>query len=119
MSAEALRHHIPPERWMFLRYEDFAAEPRTTVSRILSFLDEAEAPPFVDDTTVVLGENHTVAGNPNRFRTGAVKVRLDDEWRRRLPRVEQAVVRALAWPLLRRYGYPLVGAGSPSGSRGH
>jgi hypothetical protein len=105
LGAEALRRHIPPEKWMFLRYEDFAAEPRAAVARILDFLGEEVPPPFVDERTVVLGQNHTVAGNPNRFRTGPVTISLDDEWRRRMPRRRRLAVRALTWPLLLRYRF--------------
>src|SRR4051794_15909185 len=105
LSAELLRRHVPAERWMFLRYEDFAASPRKTVTSILAFLGESVEAPFEDDTTVVLGVNHTVAGNPNRFRTGPVTIALDDEWRTRLPRARRLAVRGLTWPLLVRYGY--------------
>jgi hypothetical protein len=108
LGAAALRRHVPPERWMFLRYEDFATQPRAALTRILAFIDEDGALPFVEDDTVVLGVNHTVAGNPNRFRAGRVRVSLDSEWRRRMPRHRQLLVRVLTWPLLLRFGYPLV-----------
>jgi hypothetical protein len=108
-SAEALRRYVRPERWLFLRYEDFAAEPRAAVAGILAFLGEKPAPPFVDEDTVVLGLNHTVAGNPNRFRVGPVRIALDDEWGRRMPRHQQLAVRALTLPFLLRYHYPLNG----------
>ena len=101
LGAAALRPHLPADRWMFLRYEDFAAQPRATIDRILTFLGEDAASPFVDDDTVVLDVNHTVAGNPNRFRTGPVTIRLDDEWSRRMPRSRQLLVQALTWPLRR------------------
>lgn len=107
LGAAALRRRVPPERWMFLRYEDFAAEPRDTVTRILAFLGEDVAAPFVDADTVELHVNHTVAGNPNRFRVGEVTISLDSEWSRRMPRARQLAVRALTWPFLLRYGYPL------------
>jgi hypothetical protein len=101
---------------MFLRYEDFATEPRAAVSRILAFLGEEAAPPFVDENTVVLGVNHTVAGNPNRFRTGPVTVALDGEWTRRMPRSRRVAVRALTWPLLLRYRYLPAGRAVPQTS---
>lgn len=109
-GAEALRRYVPPERWMFLRYEDFAAQPEAAVSRILAFLDEDTTTPFVDADTVVLQVNHTVAGNPNRFRTGPVTIALDNEWARRMPAHRQLAVRALTWPFLLRYRYPVAGA---------
>ena len=106
LSAELLRRHLPADRWMFLRYEDFAASPRETIAAVLAFLGENVKPPFSDATTVDLGVNHTVAGNPNRFRTGPVTIALDGEWRTRMPRPRRLAVRALTWPLLLRYGYP-------------
>jgi hypothetical protein len=108
LGATALRPYVPAERWMFLRYEDFVREPRTAVRRILTFLGEdPNGEPFVTDDTVELHVNHTVAGNPNRFKVGRVRIRLDDEWTRRMPRPRRLAVRALMWPFLLRYGYPL------------
>lgn len=107
LSAEALRRQVPPERWLFLRYEEFAADPRGSVDRIIAFLGRSAGSPFEDASSIVLGPNHTVAGNPNRFRTGRVTIALDDEWRRRMPRRRRLAVRALTWPLLLRYGFPL------------
>jgi hypothetical protein len=115
LGAAVLRRHVPPERWMFLRYEDFATQPRVAVSRLLDFLGEDGAAPFVDEKTVELGVNHTVAGNPNRFRVGRVGIRLDSEWSRRMPRHRQLLVRALTWPLLLRFRYAL--DGRPARSR--
>jgi len=103
LGAAALRRLVPPDRWMFLRYEDFATRPRESLSRVLTFLGEDGALPFTSEDTVELGVNHTVAGNPNRFRVGAVRISLDREWRRRMPRHRQLLVLAMTWPLLLRY----------------
>jgi hypothetical protein len=103
LGAAVLRRQVPRERWMFLRYEDFAAQPRATIARILAFLGEEAALPFVGEDTVELDVNHTVAGNPNRFHVGRVTIRLDDEWCRRMPRHRQLLVRALTWPLQRGF----------------
>jgi hypothetical protein len=88
---------------MFLRYEDFATKPREAVARVLAFLGEDGVLPFVEEDTVVLGVNHTVAGNPNRFRVGTVRISLDRDWSLRMPRHRQLLVLALTWPLLVRY----------------
>lgn len=61
--------------------------------------------PFVGQDTVTLRTNHTVAGNPNRFRTGEVRIVPDDEWRTLMSRSDRLCVEALALPLLKRYGY--------------
>jgi hypothetical protein len=115
LGAMALRPHLPSDRWMSLRYEDFAAHPRASIARILAFLGEDGALPFVDDDSVVLDVNHTVAGNPNRFRVGTVTIRLDDEWRRGMPRHRQFLVQALTWPLRLRFRRAFTGG--PTRSR--
>jgi hypothetical protein len=56
-----------------------------------------------------LETNHTVAGNPLRFRRGDVAIEADLEWRSRLEAGPRRVVTALTWPLLLRYGFRLRG----------
>lgn len=107
LGAELLRRHIPRERWLLLRYEDFVARPRATVDRVLAFVGLTAPAPFVSEDTVELGRNHTISGNPNRFRTGAVRITEDDEWKSRLPVRDRTVITAAALPLLRRYAYPV------------
>ena len=58
-------------------------------------------PPTARTTT------HSVSGNPNRFGTGEVELRADEEWRRAMRTVDRGLVTALTWPLLLRYRYPL------------
>lgn len=95
-------------RVLRVRYEDFAADPRAEVRRLLASVEMAAEPgPFLDERTVLLARNHTVAGNPSRFRCGAVPIRPDDAWRERLPRRSRRAVTALSLPLLPRYRYPL------------
>lgn len=108
LTAEVLRRYIPSQRWLFLRYEDFAAQPRASVERILAFLGHQVESPVRSDGSVVLRPNHTVAGNPDRFRSGEVKIVADEEWRRRMPRREQVLTGLATAPLLRRYGYPVI-----------
>lgn len=105
MFAEGLRRRMGPERWLSLRYEDFAAHPRTSVESILDFLDIAAPSPFRDDRTALLHPNHIVAGNPSRFTTGEVTIRADDAWQREMPIRDQRLVASLTWPLLLRHGY--------------
>jgi hypothetical protein len=89
-----------------LRYEDFTASPGPAVDRVLELAGEPGAPsPLVGERTVELGVHHTVAGNPDRLRTGRVELRADREWRGRMRGRDRALVTALTWPLLLRYGY--------------
>ncbi len=105
LFAEALRRRHPPDRWLHLRYEDFAARPRATIEEILGFLGAPGATPFTDARTARLHPNHIVAGNPSRFTTGDVTIRSDDAWKREMPRRDQRLVAGLTLPLLVRYGY--------------
>ena len=107
LGSELLRRHVPRDRWMSLRYEDFVAAPRSSVAALLGWLGEPGPSPVGADGTVELGGNHSVAGNPVRFTTGPVAVRADDEWRRAMPARHRALVTTVTLPLLARYGYPL------------
>jgi hypothetical protein len=114
LGAEAIRRAAGPERSMVLRYEDFAAEPRSACERVLSLVDlPPDDLPFVDDRTVRLGGNHTAGGNPARLREGPIPIRVDDEWRTAQRRPARWVATALALPALRRYGYH-VAVGRPA-----
>jgi hypothetical protein len=103
--AELLRRRIPAERWLHLRYEDFAAHPRESVGSILAFLGEPRPAPFLDAHTARLHPNHIVAGNPSRFTTGDVRIRPDDAWQRDMPARDRRLVASMTLPLLLRYGY--------------
>jgi len=107
VEAELLRRYVPRDRWMFLRYEDFAADAAATVDRVLAFVGVRSPSPFVSPDTVQLGGNHTMAGNPNRFRTGSVRIDEDDEWKVRMARRDRLVITSAALPMLVRYGYPV------------
>jgi hypothetical protein len=95
-------------RYLRLRYEDLVADLRGSVAQVLDLVglgvgDDS----FLGAGTVTLGVTHSVAGNPGRLVHGSVPVRLDDEWARKMPRRDKALVTALTWPLLLRYRYPL------------
>lgn len=95
-----------PDRYLRLRYEDFIDDPQKSLRRIFELVQEEPAHlPFLTDNKVELGVNHTASGNPNRFQTGVVELRPDDEWRAKIKPLGKNVVTLLTWPLLRRYGY--------------
>jgi Sulfotransferase family len=104
-GAELLRRHVPADRWCRITYEDFAARPRETVRDIVAFMNEDGEAPFITDDTVALGANHTLLGNPDRFRTGPVAIAPDQRWRSQMPRLQQVGVGVATWPLMLRYGY--------------
>lgn len=91
-----------------VRYESLIQDPRAEVARIALGLGkevtEADLA-FISDGHVELGTNHTVMGNPMRMEQGAIRLRVDDEWRRALGPSTSGMVTFLTRPLLRRYGY--------------
>ncbi|WP_433654331.1 sulfotransferase [Nocardia sp. CA-128927] len=112
LAAHAITKRYP-ERSMFLRYEDFIADPAGTIDQLLRLIESDPAGNPVTDRTVELHTNHTVTGNPDRFNIGATVIRpSDDSWRTGLPQSAQRTVAALSWPLTRRYGYEFGAADS-------
>jgi hypothetical protein len=93
-----------------LRYEALVASPREHAAELLRLagLDAADRElGFLHDGEVQLGVDHTVAGNPMRFRQGPVRLRADEQWRGAMPLGQRLAVTAITWPLLLRYGYRL------------
>lgn len=106
VTVEAVKAKVAAERQFLLRYEDFAASPRSTIASLGTWLGvDAADSAFVDDRTVRLADTHLVGGNPRRFERGEVTIRPDDEWRDGARPVSRAVVTSMTSPLLRRYGY--------------
>jgi hypothetical protein len=96
-----------PGRHIMVRYEDFVQGPKEQVVRILRLVGEdASHLPFLHERLVNLDATHTVGGSPSRRRTGEIELRLDEEWKAKMKQKDKAVVTALTWPLLLRYGYP-------------
>jgi hypothetical protein len=97
------RRGVPYHR---VRYEDLVERTRETVAGVAELLGiERPGLDFVQADAVQLSGNHTASGNPVRFATGIVPLRLDGEWRDAMPRPQQRVVTCLTLPLQRRYGY--------------
>ncbi len=103
---------------MRVRYEDLARDPGGTLRRILAFAgtpSAAELLGFVEGTLAELHPTHTAYGNPMRFDTGRIQIRLDEAWREKLPSRQRGTIELLTWPLRLRYGYN--GPARPVGKR--
>ena len=95
-------------RSMLLRYESLVRDPAAELARVLAFAGRPPVPGelgFVGDGWVELGPSHALAGNPMRFRSGRVPLRVDEEWRGQLRRRHRLITAVSTWPLLLRYGY--------------
>jgi hypothetical protein len=93
---------------LFVKYETLAAYPREELHRVAEFLavpvEEGDLG-FVHDGSADLPAEHLALGNAMRFGAGMIPVRVDDDWRKRLPRRQKRAVLSVTWPLLLRYGY--------------
>jgi hypothetical protein len=104
-----------------VRYEDFVANPRATIERVVQEVcptDTPEALEHVDRHSVRLGVDHLIASNPNRSRRGTIDLREDVAWRSEMSAARRSIVTSLTFPLLLRYGYrtlPYSDAASPVG----
>ena len=95
-------------RGLLLRYESLVRDPAGQLARVLELAGRPAAAGelgFVGDGWVELGPSHALAGNPMRFRSGRVPLRVDEEWRGQLRRRHRLLTLASTWPLLLRYGY--------------
>jgi hypothetical protein len=90
-----------------LRYEDFVSDPTFYLAETLMRvgLDDTGSLPAVRGREILLSADHTVSGNPARFRTGKVELQPDEEWKVKMRGVDKNVVTALTAPLLLKYGY--------------
>lgn len=109
VGVSSLARRLP--RYIVVRYEDLIADPEATIRRILGVAGvEDAATPFISGSTVTLQPNHTVSGNPSRFTTGDVELRLDAAWERDMRPFDRRLVTTVTLPLLGRYGYRTKGA---------
>lgn len=96
------------ERALSVLYEELMHTPRFWFERIITEIDEWGVDlPLVSDHAALLGPNHTVGGNPDRFATGWVELRADARWTKELTVPQRVAVTVLGLPGILYYGYPL------------
>lgn len=92
-----------------LRYEDFVDDPTLYLAGSLirvGFDDEARGLyDILRGREVSLSVDHTVSGNPGRFRTGSIELQPDEDWKVKMRVADKNVVTTLTVPLLLKYGY--------------
>lgn len=92
--------------YLRLRYEDFVSAPGSWVRRITEMVEESATTEYQKNPTrIELGVHHTVHGNPVRFQSGSVELRIDDEWVTKLQPSRRRMMTAVTFPLLMKYGY--------------
>jgi hypothetical protein len=105
-AADRLAAGLSRDRCLRLRYEDLMRQPQRSLAQIarLAGLDE-RALPLCGPDQACLSTAHLIAGNQNRFHTGRIALRPDEEWRAAMRRSDRWLVTLLTWPLLWRFGY--------------
>lgn len=105
VAARAITRRYP-QRSLLLRYEEFIADPSGTIEALLRLCGTDPAANPMRGRTIDLHTNHTVTGNPDRFRTGRTVIREhDNPWQAALPVPAKLAAVTLSWPLFHRYGY--------------
>jgi hypothetical protein len=93
-----------------VRYEDFVAHPLEIVNAVNDDLvgrGGQLAEGCITLKGVDLPADHSLSGNPMRFREGRIPLKADDEWRTKMPAGARRLVTALTVLGLRRYRYAL------------
>jgi hypothetical protein len=92
-----------------LRHEDFVHDPAFYLAETLSRVGFDEEAGSLHDVVrgreISMSVDHTVSGNPSRFRAGKIELRLDEEWKVKMRGADKNVVTVLTAPLLLKYGY--------------
>jgi Sulfotransferase family len=82
-----------------VRYEDLVTDPDGVVRSTCSMLGNLGDAPSVEM------QRHSISGNPMRFESGPLRVKLDDEWIEAMAAGDRRLVTLATAPLLARYGY--------------
>ncbi len=99
------RRKIPYAR---LRYEDLVRDPREAIEGALDQLELGRPDlSMIHGTCVKLGVNHAISGNPVKFNSGGIGLRIDDEWRGAMRERDRRTVTLITSQLMRRYGYTI------------
>jgi hypothetical protein len=109
LAAEDLRRVVGPEKYLRVRYEDFAKNPAAVMDRIGAMIG-------VDLQGVgadlaggrVLNPNHQLAGNRLRL-NASIKMDIDETWRSQMPEAKQRLFGRVCGWMLRRYDYAQAG----------
>lgn len=107
LFSETLNNHIDYTR---VRYEDLTKSPKEALLNIMNkipFLIDhiGEVDAVFQGSTVNLKPIHSIAGNPDRYKTGHVSIKPDNRWKESLAISDKCLINSLTFPLLIRYGY--------------
>ncbi len=108
-TFDAVRRRYGADRSLLVIYEELMEDPNPVLRAACHMLEVPE--PEIELETGVpirVPEVHGPDGSSVlRFASTEVVLRVDDRWKRDLHWLDRALMVALTWPLLRRYGYPI------------
>lgn len=82
-----------------LSYEDFVANPRATIESVCAhYALNFPSQDWEDEVTVSVDPQHTISGNPSRFRLGATSIREDERWKTEMRRSDRWIVTVCTAP---------------------
>ncbi len=88
-----------------LTYEDFVRDTPSALAKIFDVAQVEQALEGLRAAALERPLTHAVAGNPHRFQKSGLVLKLDDEWKTGLSKLDRLLVHAVAFPLMRAYGY--------------
>jgi hypothetical protein len=92
--------------YTLIRYEDLVQDPCGQLKKIAANVgDNWDGYQAGADGKVHLHVSHTASGNPSRFQSGGIELRLDDEWVGSMRPGKKHLVSLLTAGGLARYGY--------------
>ena len=92
--------------YSLVRYEDFIKDPKGVVQTILNDMALSNKNiSFIKGKKIELGMDHTVSGNPMRFKVGDIELRVDEQWKNEMTKFNKKVVTFMTYPQLKKYGY--------------
>jgi hypothetical protein len=105
LQAAWVRHRLPANRSVRIRYEDLAQEPGDTLRQIGQLIDcDLEGIGQRASFGGSFNSQHTIAGNRVRME-GSVRLKLDRDWESQISRCDRMICQALTGPLAKYYGY--------------
>lgn len=108
-AIEAMFQETNPQKYLRMKYESFAENPRSTIQTTLEILGIDYPVSLLSlDSQASISVHHTVSGNPIRSQSGTIPIRKDKEWTERMSFARVALTTSLTWPLLMRYGYSIL-----------
>ena len=92
-------------KYKIVNYETLASNPMNTIVKVLEWMgmNSANLDFFDDEHTVRFGIDHTISGNPIRFKQGKLEIYPDREWSEKMPLSKKWLIFTLTYPLLRLY----------------